>query len=78
MVHTMLMSTPTYDVIVPSGKKKLSTLTYRGTRGFTLKTGALVRVPLGTRFVNGIVHSTGTNNTKALKPIKTVLTDQAL
>jgi len=78
MVHTMKMANPTYDVVVPSGKKQLSAFTYAGPPGVVVKAGALVRVPLGTRFVNGIVLGAGSVQLRALKPIKTVLTDSSL
>lgn len=78
MVHTMKMNTLTYDVIVPTGKRHLSALTYKRIGEGVIKTGALVRVPLGTRFVNGVVIGKGTAQAKTLKPIKTVLTNDAL
>ena len=78
MVHTMKMNALIFDVIVPTGKKRLSAFTYAGPPGVVVKAGALVRVPLGTRFVNGIVLGAGSVQLRALKPIKTVLTDGAL
>lgn len=72
------MNAQIFDVIVPTGKKQLSAFTYAGPPGVVVKAGALVRVPLGTRFVNGIVLGAGSVQQRALKPIKTVLTDGAL